>query len=208
MKKIILVAGLVISMAHPSYSQNQEKESMPPVFKDSARLNRLKALAYYPLFNAGLFSSVLPVEGVDEIPDPGKDYRLLFEFTAGKNDSTHKSLSPGLMEIARVINLHVASGIPVSHIHVVVATHGPSLYEIENNEAYKKKYGIDNPNTSLIQQMMQNGVKFIACGQAMQLFMVDKPDLFPGTKVSLTAQTVLSNYSEQGYVWYRVDQEQ
>ena len=205
MKKSILLLIVIFSFAYPSFSQ--KGESLPPIFKDSAKLSQLKAMAYYPLFNAGLYSSVLPVEGVDEIPDPNKDYKLLFEFTVGNSDSTHKSLSPGLVEIARIINLHIASGIPISHIHVVVATHGPSLYSIETNDAYKKRYGIDNPNIKLIQQMMQNGFKFIACGQAMHLFMVDKPDLYPGTKVSLTAQTVLSNYSEQGYVWYKIDQE-
>jgi intracellular sulfur oxidation DsrE/DsrF family protein len=184
-----------------------KKESMPPIFKDSARLNQLKAMAYYPVFNAGLFSSVLPVDGVDEIPDPNKDYKLLFKFTVGNSDSTHKSLSPGLVEIPRIINLHVASGIPISHIHIVVATHGPSMYALETNDGYRKKFGIDNPNIRLIQQLMLNGTKFIACGQAMHLFLVDKADLYPGTKVSLTAQTVLSNYAEQGYVWYKIDQE-
>ncbi len=205
MKKSILLISLIISFTYPSFSQNHGKESMPPIFKDSAKLNQLKAMAYYPVINAGLFSSVLPVEGVDEIPDPNKDYKLLFEFTAGSNDSTHKSLNPGLIEIARVINLHVASGIPISHIHVVVATHGPSLYSLETNDAYKKRNGTDNPNIKLIKELIQNGAKFIACGQAMHLFMVNKPDLYPGTKVSLTAQTVLSNYIEQGYVWYNIN---
>ncbi len=207
MKKNILLVSVIISFAYPSFSQTKpaNENMMPPIFKDSAKLNQLKAMAYYPLINAGLFSSVLPVEGVDEIPDPNKDYKLLFEFTAGDNDSTHKSLNPGLVEIARILNLHVASGIPVSNIHIVVATHGPSLYSIETNNAYKKKYGIDNPNIKLIQELMQNGAKFIACGQAMHLFMVNKPDLYSGTKVSLTAQTVLSNYIEQGYVWYNIN---
>jgi intracellular sulfur oxidation DsrE/DsrF family protein len=89
----------------------------------------------------------------------------------------------------------------------VIATHGPSLYSIENNDAYKKKYGVDNPNADLVQQLMKHGAKFIACGQAMHLFEVEKPELYPGTKVSLTAQTVLSNYIEQGYVWYNINGE-
>ncbi len=207
MKKCIVIS-LIISFTYPSFAQkSQATESMPPVFKDSARLNQLKAMAYYPLFNVGLFSSVLPVDGVDEIPDPNKDYKLLFEFTVGNNDSTHKSINPGLVKIARILNLHVASGIPISHIRIVIATHGPSLYSLETNNAYKKRYGTDNPNIKLIEELMQYGAKFIACGQAMHLFEVDKPDLYPGTKVSLTAQTVLSNYAEQGYVWFKIDEE-
>jgi intracellular sulfur oxidation DsrE/DsrF family protein len=206
MKKYIIIP-LTVLIAYPCISQDKSKESMPPIFKDTAKVNELKAIAYYPLFNGGLFSSVLPVDSVDEIPDPHKDYKLLFEFTAGSQDSTGNQLNPGLVEIARIINLHIASGIPISNIHVVVATHGPSLYSIEKNDAYKKKYGVDNPNIKLIQQMVQNGVKFIACGQAMHFFEIEKPDLYSGIKVSLTAQTVLSNYIEQGYVCYNINGE-
>jgi len=54
---------------------------------------------------------------------------------------------------------------------------------------------------------VQNGVKFIACGQAMHFFEIEKPDLYSGIKVSLTAQTVLSNYIEQGYVCYNINGE-
>lgn len=205
MKKWISIS-LIIAIAYPSFSQ-KSNQSMPPLFKDSAKVKQLKAMAYFPVFNAGLYSSVLPVDGVDEIPDTTKDYKLLFEFTAEDNDSTHKTPNPGLVEIARIVNLHVASGIPISHIHIVIATHGPSLYSIENNDAYKKKFGIDNPNLTLVKQLMQHDAKIIACGQAMYLFLVEKPELYPGTKVSLTAQTVLSNYIEQGYVWYNINGE-
>ncbi len=133
MKKCIIIS-LIISIASPSFSQKKPvNEKMPPIFKDSVKMKQLKEMAYYPLFNVGLFSSVLPVDGVDEIPDTTKDYKLLFEFTVGSSDTTHKSMNAGLVAIARILNLHVASGIPISHIHTVIATHGPSLYAIVNN---------------------------------------------------------------------------
>ncbi len=205
MTKNILILFLIILFGFPSFSQ--KAENMPPAFKDSAAFSQLKAMAYYPLINAGLFSSVLPVEGIDERPDTTKDYKLLFEFTIGNPDTTHKNVNPGLQEIARIVNLHVASGIPISRIHIVVATHGPSLYSLENKGAYKKKYNADNPNIKLIDELMHYNAKFIACGQAMHLFLVNKAELVAGVKVSLTAQTVLSNYIEQGYVRYDVNDE-
>jgi intracellular sulfur oxidation DsrE/DsrF family protein len=152
--------------------------------KDSIKFAKLLSIVYYTLIKAGAFSGVLPVEGVVEIPDLKKEYKLLFEFTFVDKDTSHKKLNPGLVEIARILNLHVASGIPISQIHPVIVVHGGSaLHSIENNEAYMKRYKADNPNTKLIQDLMQNGTKFIACGQAMQIWDVNKSYLFKGTKV-------------------------
>ncbi len=213
MIKYIAIGALIISFASPSFSQSNDvnkhlADSIAGARKDSTKFARLSGIAYYPLIKAGPFSGVLPVEGVDEIPDLKKEYKLLFEFTLIDKDTSHKKLNPGLVEIARILNLHVASGIPISQIHPVIVVHGGSaLHSIENNDAYKKMYNTENPNTKIIQDLMQNGARFIACGQAMQIWDVNKADLFKGTKVSLTAQTVLSNYSEQGYVWYKINEE-
>lgn len=215
MNKCFLIVCFSISFLNPLFSQNTEvknadkkvSDSIMAARKDSIKWAKLASLAYFPLIKAGTFSGVLPVEGVDEIPSPKRQYKLLFEFTLNFKDSTHEKLNPGLVEIARVLNLHVASGIPISHIHPVIVVHGPSLFSIENNETFKAKYKKDNPNNQLIQDLMKNGAKFIACGQAMNFLDVKKEELYPGVKVSLTAQTVLSNYIGQGYVWYGISDE-
>ncbi|MEO8412035.1 MAG: DsrE family protein [Ginsengibacter sp.] len=210
-KKFLFFVVLSLYALVPLFSQTTgnklKNDSLTAAQKDSIKWSKLSGLAYYPLIKAGTFSGVLPVEGVDEIPDPTREYKLLFEFTLNFKDSTHEKLNPGLVEIARVLNLHVASGIPISNIHAVIATHGPSLFSIRNNQFFQEKYKKDNPNSQLIEDLMKNGVKFIACGQAMRFLEIKKEELFPGVKVSLTAQTVLSNYSGQGYVHYDISEE-
>ena len=216
MKKWFLFLCVSISLLNPLFSQTNEKDnltkkvemdSIMAARKDSIKWAKLESVAYYPLIKAGTFSGVLPVEGVDEIPSPKRQYKLLFEFTFNSKDTSHGKLNPGLVEIARVLNLHVASGIPVSHIHPVIVVHGPSLFSIQNNEVYQSKYKKDNPNSQLILDLMKYGAKFIACGQAMNFLDIKKDELYPGVKVSLTAQTVLSNYIGQGYVWYGISNE-
>jgi predicted peroxiredoxin len=56
----------------------------------------------------------------------------------------------------------------------------------------------------LIDELMKNGVKFIACGQAMNFFEVKQEDMVPNIRISLTAQTVLSNYQLKGFVLYPI----
>lgn len=183
----------------------QPKDTLTKAQKDSIKMADLLAKAYYPLIKSSKWSGVLPVSNVTEKPDLTMQYKLLMEEVLPIKDSAAaKEISEGLAEVGRIINLHIASGIPKNKIDVVVVVHGPALYALYTNEVYKKKWGINNPNIVLINELMKNGVKFIACGQAMNFFDVKQEEMVPNIKISLTAQTVLSNYQLKGYVWYLI----
>ncbi len=171
-------------------------------FVDKAKWGKMDSLAVYPLLKGSKNSGVIPVKNPTEIPDSNIDYKILFELAGSYPDSTAKDINAGLDEIARVINLHIASGIPLKRIKPVIVMHGSVLNAIKNNEAYRKKYKMDNPNIKLINDLEKIGAKFIACGQAMAFFDVTADELLPEIKVSLTAQTVLSSYQLKGYVWH------
>lgn len=160
----------------------------------------------YPIIKTYEWAGVVPVQRPTEIPDPALQYKLLMELTWGikdKKDSTAISgVNMGLGEVGRLINLHAVAGIPRKNMAVVVVVHGPALFAFYNNAAYKKKYGIDNPNMALLHELQKAGVKMIACGQAMNFFGVEQDELIPGVKLSLTAQTVLSSYQLKQYVYY------
>jgi len=142
------------------------------------------------------------VKDPTEIPDPKIDYKLLFELTANNPDSVAKENNYGLVEVARIINLHVASGIPVNKIMPVIVVHAGALKAFSTNKYYKDHYKLDNPNLKLLNELKNIGAKFIACGQAMTFLNIKKEDLVDDVKVSLTAQTVKSSYQLKGYVLY------
>jgi intracellular sulfur oxidation DsrE/DsrF family protein len=171
-------------------------------FSEKAKWDKLASISVFPLLKGGKYSGALPVNDPTEIPDPNMDYKILFELTANNPDSTIKEINGGLDEIARVINLHVASGIPAKRIFPVIVVHASALNAIKNNEAFKKKYKIDNPNIKLINDLEKIGARFIACGQAMEFFEVKREELLPEIKISLTAQTVITMYQLKGYVWH------
>lgn len=195
---LLCVASFVVVNAQP-------KDSLTKPQQDSLRIEQLFTKAYYPLIKSSKFSGVLPVTNVTEKPDPSMQYKLLMEEVIPIKDSAAaREINEGLAEVGRLINLHIASGIPKSKLNVVVVVHGPALYALYTDEVYKKKWGINNPNIVLINELMKNGVKFIACGQAMNFFDVKQEEMVPNIKISLTAQTVLSNYQLKGYVWYYI----
>ena len=151
---------------------------------------------------AGEFSGVIPVKNPTEIPDATIDYKLLFELTSNNPDSLIKEINSGLTEVARKINLHVASGIPLKKIFPVVLVHAAALNAITTNKYYKEHYKLDNPNLKVINDLVKLGAKFIACGQAMAFFNITADDLLPLVIILLTAQTVLSSYQLKGFVLY------
>jgi intracellular sulfur oxidation DsrE/DsrF family protein len=169
-------------------------------FAEKIKWSKINAKLVYPLLNGGEYSGIIPVNGATEIPDPNIEYKLLFELTSNNPDSVIKEINFGLTEVARVINLHIASGIPLKKIIPVIVVHGGALNAFTTNQHYKEQYKFDNPNIKLISDLQNIGCKFIACGQAMAFFEIKKEALLPIVKVSLTAQTVLSSYQLKGYI--------
>lgn len=169
-------------------------------YAEKARWKKLFKVEKFPVINAGRYSGVFPVPGITEIPDSSLQYKLLFGFTQRNPDSLMNKPDRSLAEIARIINLHAASGIPLKNISVVVVIHGPSLHVVSTNASFQKNFKMDNPNLKLIKELEKLGTRFIACGQAMDFMGIKKEELLPEVKVSFTAQTAFTGYQLKGYV--------
>ncbi|MEO9020505.1 MAG: DsrE family protein [Ginsengibacter sp.] len=169
-------------------------------FEQKARWAKLISEEKFPAVNAGAHSGVFPVKNITEIPDPSMQYKLLFEIHDENPDSALNEFDYNLVEVSRIINLHVASGIPLKNISVVVVAHGPVLNSLSTNQSYQKRFKMDNPNLELIKNLEKLGVRFVVCGQAMDFGNFTKEDMLPEMKISLTAQTALTGYQLKGYV--------
>ena len=169
-------------------------------YDEKARLLNIAVKSEFPLLKGGKYSGVLPVKNVDEIPDPNLSYKILFELTQNNPESAKKEINAGLDEIARIINLHIAAGIHLKNMIPVIVVHAGAINAIRNNEAYKLKYKVDNPNLKLIADLEKIGAKFIACGQSLEMFDVKQEELLPEIKISLSAQTVITQYQLKGYI--------
>lgn len=168
-------------------------------------LNAAPDHVLYPIIRES-GAGVIPVKNIDAYPDPNTRYKLLIELTSGiknKTDSeTINSINWGIIEVGRKINLHLIAGVKKQDLDVVMLIHGPVLYSFYNNETYRKKYNVDNPNIAIIKQLQAAGVTVVACGQAMFGFNVKKEEMVPGVQVALSAQTELSTYQLKNYVYY------
>lgn len=176
--------------------------------KDSIRMERILATSTYPLIKNSKWSGVIPVNNIQENIDSSMQYKLLMEVVLWSRDSAaQREINGGLAEVGRLINLHIAAGVPKENIHVAIIIHGPALNVFLTNEAYQKKFKTDNPNLDILKQFSSLGIKMMACGQAMAYYNYDRKDMIPEVRTALSAKVILSSYQLKGYVLYRIEDE-
>ena len=90
------------------------------------------------------------VPNAAELPDPAIDYKILFSVSNGAKDRDAE-VNPMLPTIARYLNTLGKYKVPANHRHLVVMFHqrNPDFDIVMSNEAYKARYGKDNPNIAL-----------------------------------------------------------
>ena len=138
--------------------------------------------------------------GAAELPDPKIDYKILFSVSNGAKDRDAE-VNPMLPTLARYLNTLGKYGVPANHRHLVVMFHqrNPDFDIVLTNEAYKARYGKDNPNIALIHALKQAGVEFRACGQALGARKIEAKDVNPDIQVDLWAMTSMLNLQMKGY---------
>lgn len=209
MRKAVYFFLLLMIVWHSGFTQESKKPADSAIAAKQARkFKKFLQMAEYPLIKGDPMSGVLPVPVIDEWPDTNQVYKLLFVWTYGSRDSAKLAKNnPALADIGRIINLHIASHIPLSNLQLVSAVHGPSIFSLLNDAAYEERFHHTNPNSKLIHELQDAGMKFIACGQAMGFLDVKKADLMPGVRVALTAQSIITSYELKGFVAINEDSE-
>jgi intracellular sulfur oxidation DsrE/DsrF family protein len=176
MKKESFFALLLILLVSFTYAQ-QQPPKINPVIKD--------------------FGGIFEIPYAEEKPDPSLTYNIIIEVQqeSDKGDTINWALN----NVARMLNIHSMAGVSPSKMNVVLAIHGGATYAIMNNEAYRAKYKVDNPNLKLIDELSKAGVKMFVCGQSIVNRKVDRFKLAPPIKVASSALTTLTNYQLKGY---------
>jgi intracellular sulfur oxidation DsrE/DsrF family protein len=143
------------------------------------------------------FGGIFEIPYAEEKPDPTLDYKIIVEVVS--NTEKYDSINWPLYNVARLLNLHAAGGVPKEKIQVVVVIHGSAAFTVLNNETYKAKYGTDNPNLKLYQELHQAGVKMFVCGQSLIARKIDRFKMVPEVKVATSALTTLTTHQLKGY---------
>jgi intracellular sulfur oxidation DsrE/DsrF family protein len=154
------------------------------------------AQIYPAIKNGGVIYNVPEAESVGEWKQP---YKIVTEIMNGVDK--RDSLNPGLERMARLVNLYRHAGVPSQNIDLVIMIHFTATPIILTDDAYRKRYGVPNPNTALINEMAANGVKFYVCGQSLYRRKFVNDPRNPSIKVVLSAMYGITTLQMQGYAF-------
>jgi intracellular sulfur oxidation DsrE/DsrF family protein len=143
------------------------------------------------------FGKVYTVNNPDLILDKNKTYKVIFDIYTDNKDNS--KVNPLLNTVARFINMHVQTGVPLENIDVVVVLHGKATKNALTSNAFFEKYILANPNNKLLIALNNVNVETYVCGQSYAYNEFKPTELNKNVKMALSALTVLVEYQSQGY---------
>ena len=180
MQKIVCFLMLFSLLSFSVFAQQGER-SMGPIIKN-----------YGPTFK---------VDNPDFKLDPKKKYKVVFDIHNSPENPS--AVNPMISTLARFLNMHAGAGVPLKNLKVVGVIHNKASKDAMNNEAYREKFGVDNPNIALMEELEKAGAKIYMCGQSIHARGVDPERMAEPVKTALSAMTVFLSLQNEGYTLIR-----
>ena len=142
-------------------------------------------------------SGYVDVAGAAVAIDPKHVYKVIVD---GLNAAANPSgVLPALNRASLIVNGLTVGHVPAANRKVVVVFHGPAVDGLLRNDAYRKRFNVDNPNLAVIEQLLKAGVEIFVCAQHMANHKIGMESLAPGVKLATAASIVLIAYQNDGY---------
>lgn len=127
-----------------------------------------------------------------------QDQRFKVVFDVAKSNDPGK-LNRNFNSIARFINMHVQAGVPEQNIEVALVVHGKATFDLLKPDAFTSKFDQTNANSTLLSDLIAQGVSIYLCGQSAHHLGVKPKDVIDEVQISLSAMTANALLQQQGY---------
>lgn len=151
--------------------------------------------AHYPIVKG--HGGVYKIPEATAFPDPQLQYKIIVDIKEGA--SGNKAVNGALNNLARLANLHGLGGVAPENLDIVAVVHGEATLALLSDVSYENRFGVLNPNTDLINSLLEAGIKIFVCGQSLNARKYDARELTTGIQISISAVTVLTTYQLNGY---------
>ncbi len=128
-----------------------------------------------------------------------KNFVYKVVFNIDQSSTAPEQLNRKIESIARFINMHALNGVSLKNMQLAAVFHGQATRDLLNDKTYHQKYGRDNPNLDLEEQLRAKGVKFYLCGQSMNFAGYHKNQLQHPDDLALSAMTMFTVLQSKGY---------
>ncbi len=143
------------------------------------------------------FGEVWEISDPDYKIDSNLELKAVFDIM--NSPENHDKINATIETAARFLNMHAQSGVPVDQLKIALVVHNKASKDIITNEAYQKRYGTNNPNSDLVQALLDAGGQIIFCGQSSLSRGFPREELIDGVQLSLSAMTALIQLQHEKY---------
>ena len=147
------------------------------------------------------YGKVWKIDNPDFQTDKTSNFKVVFDIMNSPED--HSQLNTSIETAARFLNMHAQSGIPKEQLKVALVVHNKASKDLITDSAYKTRYGVENPNSKMIKQLLDADVDIIFCGQSSVSRDFPKQDLIPRVQMALSAMTALIQLQNEGYTFIK-----
>lgn len=189
---LLLVVPVVLKAQQPTSSAANRAAVL--------KANESKLL--YPFLKGSTNTGVMPVENITFPFTHKGPLRLVYDLTQGTADPSKGEINQGLEEIVRQLNLQAVAG--AKNINAYIVFHSAAAQFLTNNETYRKKFNMDNPNLPLVKQLMDKGVKFVVCGQTLELRGMKIENFPENIQKAYSARSALADLQSRDFVMFEI----
>ncbi len=126
-----------------------------------------------------------------------KEYKIIFDvFT---DDTDKNKINPKLTAIANYLDSYAQGGFLNKNLKVTVLLHGAATKNALTNDAYKKLFNVDNPNTELINTLKAGNAELYVSSKSYYGKVYEFKDKIPSIHLSISARAALLWYQNEGY---------
>jgi len=134
---------------------------------------------------------------VDFATPTDRDYKAVFEVATAADEPDARSAA--IESAARFLNMHAQAGVAPERLGAAVVLHGGAARYALSDEAYRSRYGTDNPNTALLRALRGVGTRIVLCGQSAASRGIAANELADTVELALSAMTAVKVLQDEGY---------
>ncbi|MCC7177722.1 MAG: DsrE family protein [Acidobacteria bacterium] len=143
------------------------------------------------------FGGVFEVPDATLLPPKDQDLKLRFDVNVGPEPG---ELNMNFDTVARYLNQHALAGVPRERLKAALIIHGTAGKDTLANEEYRKRFGKDNPNLKLLDELKAAGVQIYLCGQTSAARNLPRNVVAPSVAFAWSAMVAHMALDREGYV--------
>ncbi|MFV8224648.1 DsrE family protein [Christiangramia aquimixticola] len=144
------------------------------------------------------FGKTFEVQNPEFATDTTSLLKVVFDVNRSFNAEEPNKL---IETAARFLNMHEKAGVVPSNMRVALVIHGKAVKDVLAHTFYREEFpsSSKNPNISLIEALVENGVELVLCGQSAAHYKVSREKAHPQVKFALSAMTALVQLQNENY---------